>query len=351
VTKKTEIPDWETLLAHAAPLQAKIPAAILVGGTAAAVHAGHRISFDHDHVVKDLAKNYDTAIRALESIAGWHTHRRVKGKMVLGNVNKIAAGLRNQRRSAPLETTEVVVQGGRRLRLPTIEETLRIKTFLVVDRNATRDYLDVAALSHHLGLTKSAAALERMNELYAEFKDETGDLLTAVVAKLALPDPYGLSVARLPFAMARDGLLPRTFATISPRARVPSHAILLLGACAVGFVFSGAFDVLTDLIVFMLLLFNGVAVASVYVLRRTLPDVVRPYRVWGYPVVPALFLLATAYLMINTLLATPGRALAGLGIVALGLPLYVYYARRLPPSRPEDWLVAQEAAPTHVDSH
>ena len=148
-----------------------------------------------------------------------------------------------------------------------------------------------------------------------------------------------LAVARIPFAMARDGLLPRTFAGISPRTRVPSHAILLLGACAVGFAFSGAFDVLTDLIVFMLLLFNGLAVASVYVLRRTLPDAPRPYRVWGYPVVPALFLLATAYLMINTLIATPGRALAGLGIVALGLPLYAYYRRRLPPSRPEDWLV------------
>jgi hypothetical protein len=93
------------------------------------MHAGHRISF-----VKDLAKNYDDAILALESIAGWRTHRRVKGKMVLRNVNKIAAGLRNQRRSAPLETTEVLVQDGRRLRLPTIEETLRIKTFLVVDR-------------------------------------------------------------------------------------------------------------------------------------------------------------------------------------------------------------------------
>ena len=97
MTKQTEIPDWETLLAHAALLQTKIPAAILVGGTATAVHAGHRISFDHDHVVKDLAKNYDDAILALESIAGWRTHRRVKGKMVLGNVNKIAAGLRNQR--------------------------------------------------------------------------------------------------------------------------------------------------------------------------------------------------------------------------------------------------------------
>jgi hypothetical protein len=75
VTKQPEISDWETLLAHAALLQTKVPAAILVGGTAAAVHAGHRMSFDHDHVVKDLAKNYDAAILALESIAGWRTHR------------------------------------------------------------------------------------------------------------------------------------------------------------------------------------------------------------------------------------------------------------------------------------
>jgi hypothetical protein len=193
VTKQAKIPDWETLLAHAALLQTKIPAAILVGGTAAAVHAGHRISFDHDHVVKDLAKNYDAAIRALESIAGWRTQRRVKGKMVLGDVGTIAAGVRNQRRAAPLETTEILLQGGRRLRLPTIEETLRIKAFLVVDRNATRDYLDVAALSHHIGLRRSASALERLNELYAEFTGEDGDLLTSVVVKLSEPDPYDLT--------------------------------------------------------------------------------------------------------------------------------------------------------------
>jgi len=113
-------------------------------------------------VVANLANNYDTAIRALETIAGRRTNRRVKGKMVLGSVGGIAAGLRNLRRSVPLETTEVAGRSGR-IRLPTIDETLRIKTFLVVDRNATRDYLDVAALSHSLGLRKSAIALERMN--------------------------------------------------------------------------------------------------------------------------------------------------------------------------------------------
>ena len=153
-----------------------------------------------------------------------------------------------------------------------------------------------------------------------------------------------LAVSRIPFAMARDGLLPHAFAQVSPRARVPTRSVLLLGACAVGFVFTGTFDVLTDVIVFMLLLFNGMAVASVYVLRRKLPNVVRPYKVWGYPVVPALFLAATAYLMINTFLATPQRVLASLGIVALGLPLYAYYARRLLPSRPEDWLLVGTVA-------
>jgi len=113
--------------------------------------------------------------------------------MVLGKLGNIAAGVRNQRRSAPLETTEVSLQGGGLIRLPTIEEMLRIKTFLVIDRNATRDYLDVAALSHHIGLKKSASALGQMNELYEEFTSETGDLLTSIVVKLSAPDPYDLT--------------------------------------------------------------------------------------------------------------------------------------------------------------
>ncbi len=143
---------------------------------------------------------------------------------------------------------------------------------------------------------------------------------------------------RMAYAMARDGLLPRSLATVSERARVPTHAVILVGICASAFALSGTFDVITDLVVFVLLLFNGLAVASIYVLRRKLPDAPRPYRMWGYPVVPALYLGAAIYLMLNTLLATPGRALAGIGVVALGLPVYFYYARRLPAARLEDWL-------------
>ena len=156
MAKRRQVPDWEKLLAHAATLQTNVPGAILVGGTAAAVHARHRYSVDHDHVIKDLASHYDKAFASLESIAGWRTNRKVRGKLVLG-------------------------------------EMLRVKAFLVVERNTTRDYLDVAALAHHLGVRKSVAALERMNDLYAEFAGEGGDMLTTVVTKLAAPDPYALT--------------------------------------------------------------------------------------------------------------------------------------------------------------
>jgi hypothetical protein len=187
------IPQWELLLAHAARLQTKIPGAVLVGGTAAAIHAQHRYSLDHDHVVRDLARDYDASLRALESIVGWRTQRRVRGKLVLGEVDKIAAGLRNQRRSAPLETVEVRIPKAGRLRLPTAAEMLRVKAFLIVDRNATRDYLDVAALSHHLGLHASCVAVGRLNELYADFVGEGGDMLTSLVVRLAAPEPYDLT--------------------------------------------------------------------------------------------------------------------------------------------------------------
>lgn len=193
MAEKLKAPDWETLLAHAALLQAKLPSAILVGGTAAALHAHHRISFDHDHVLKDLSKHYDQANAALESIAGWRTTRRVRGKLLLGNITGIEAGLRSQRRTAPLETTTIELPNRGKLKLPTLAEMLRIKTFLVAERNATRDYLDVAALSHHLGLRKSVAALERMHDLYSEFAGEGGDIMVTIVMKFSHPDPYDLT--------------------------------------------------------------------------------------------------------------------------------------------------------------
>jgi APA family basic amino acid/polyamine antiporter len=137
-----------------------------------------------------------------------------------------------------------------------------------------------------------------------------------------------LASARFPYAMARDGLFFRSLSAISPRTHVPVRALAAQGVWAGILTLSGSYDTLTDYAIFALWLFYGLAAASVFVFRRRLPNADRPYRTWGYPIVPALFLLATAWLIINTLFTAPTQTLIGIGIIALGLPVYEYFQRR-----------------------
>lgn len=112
-----------------------------------------------------------------------------------------------------------------------------------------------------------------------------------------------------------------------PKLPVPVHATLFVGACACLFALSGTFDAPTDMIVFALLFFNALGLASVYVLRRTLPDIDRPYRVSGYPLVPAAFLVVSGGLMLGTLVTAPARAFAGIALVATGVPIFLFFNR------------------------
>jgi APA family basic amino acid/polyamine antiporter len=132
--------------------------------------------------------------------------------------------------------------------------------------------------------------------------------------------------ARIPYAMARDGIFFAGVARVSPRTHVPIRALVVQAVWASVLVLSGSYDTLTDYAIFCVLIFVALVTASVFVFRRTMPDAERSYRTWGYPVVPALFLLVTGWLLISTLLTTPGRALAGLGLMALGLPFYWYWS-------------------------
>jgi APA family basic amino acid/polyamine antiporter len=136
-----------------------------------------------------------------------------------------------------------------------------------------------------------------------------------------------LTGARVPYAMAQDGLFFRSLARLSPRTRVPVGAILVQGVWACILALSGSYDTLTDYVIFGSWIFYGLATASVFIFRRRMPDAERPYRAWGYPIVPILFLLVTAWLLINTLLTTPRQALTGLALIALGLPVYAYWSR------------------------
>lgn len=136
-----------------------------------------------------------------------------------------------------------------------------------------------------------------------------------------------LMSARIPYAMACDGVFFHGLARLSPRTRVPVRALVAQAAWTTLLVLSGSFDTLTDYSIFAVLIFVALATASVFVFRRTMPDVARPYRTWGYPVVPVLFLLTAIWLILNTLQTSPRQSLAGLGLIALGVPFYWYWTR------------------------
>jgi APA family basic amino acid/polyamine antiporter len=109
---------------------------------------------------------------------------------------------------------------------------------------------------------------------------------------------------------------------------VPVRALLLQGAWAIVLAMSGSYDTLTDYVIFGSWIFYGLTASSVFVFRRRLPEAERPYRTWGYPVVPVLFLVATGFLLVNTLGTAPVQSLIGLALIALGLPVYALLRRR-----------------------
>ena len=132
-------PSWEALLSSAAHLQKIVPDAVLVGGTAAATYAHHRVSFDHDHTLGDLKSRFDDVLASLESVAGWETARVKRPVLTLGSLDGIETGIRQLIRSAPLETQRLEVNG-ETITVPTRAEMLRIKAILILKRNATCDY-------------------------------------------------------------------------------------------------------------------------------------------------------------------------------------------------------------------
>lgn len=184
-------PALRQVLVSAAELQRVVPDAVLVGGAAAAFHAGHRVSFDHDHVLADLADRYAEILDAVEASDGWATSVRAsKPPMtILGSLDGVEAGLRQMRRTRPLETIEVQLGPDLMVTAPTAVECLRIKAYLVVQRNYVRDYLDVVALADHVGIDDAVAVLRDIDAYYVDRSGESGSVLTSLVLGLADPAP------------------------------------------------------------------------------------------------------------------------------------------------------------------
>ncbi len=187
-------PDWEFVLSSAARLQRILPEAVLVGGTASAIHAGHRFSNDADHVLKDLRHRFDEMLAELESVAGWKTARVQRPVQIPGSLDGIETGVRHLIRSEPLETT-VVDHRGAKIAVPTEAEILRIKGVLILKRNATRDYLDFVALAGHIGDKRVTHALRAFDRLYPQDNGESP--LQQLQVQLANPLPYDLKATEL----------------------------------------------------------------------------------------------------------------------------------------------------------
>ncbi len=136
-----------------------------------------------------------------------------------------------------------------------------------------------------------------------------------------------LTAPRVFFAMARDGLFFRKFAEVHPKLLTPYVSIVATGAWAAVLSVTGTFEQLATYVVFGQWIFFGLTVGAVMVLRRTRPQIERPYRTWGYPVTPVIFIAAALYISGSTLVTQPLHAAAGLALILAGVPAYWYWQR------------------------
>jgi len=146
--------------------------------------------------------------------------------------------------------------------------------------------------------------------------------LAMIVAALGTLNSSILSGARVPYAMARDGLFFRVTGTVHPRFRTPGGALIFQGMLAGLMALTGTFEELTSLFVFAAWIFYALSVVAMFRLRRIAPDLKRPYRTWGYPVVPALFVGGAVALTVNIWIDRPVRSTIGLAMILSGLPFY-----------------------------
>jgi basic amino acid/polyamine antiporter, APA family len=184
------------------------------------------------------------------------------------------------------------------------------------------------AYVHVLGASGLAATKTPAADLAAGLMGETG---ARAVSLLIVVSTFGflnlalLTAPRVYYAMAADGLFFRSLARLSPRFHVPTAAILLQGGLAAAFALTSSYDRLLSYAVFADWVFFALAGVALIVFRRQRPDAPRPYPAPAYPWVPLLFTLAGAGIVLNLFVADLSNALAAAGVIALGVPVYLFW--------------------------
>lgn len=187
-------------------------------------------------------------------------------------------------------------------------------------------------------MAQAIEAAEQTGQSYLVASDVATTIMGAAGAALVvvailistLGSNHGIvfTAARIPYAMAKEGLFFQSMAQVNARFRTPLFALIVQGVLACILTLSGTYDQLYTYVVFASWLFYAMSCGAVIILRRKAPQMERPYKTWGYPVVPVVFILFAVWLMVNTIIEAPRDAAIGVGIIALGLPLYFYWQRK-----------------------
>ena len=162
-----------------------------------------------------------------------------------------------------------------------------------------------------------------------------GDIGVYIISGMILISTFGCTNAtillssRIYYAMACNGLFFKKAAQCHPTKNTPAYALIYQGVWAVILVFTGSFDVLTDLLIIAAFVFYGLIVLAVIILRRKQPRLTRPYKTWGYPVTAWIFLIFCAVLLIVSLIESPVKSLIGFCLIASGLPFFYYWNQQL----------------------
>ena len=175
------------------------------------------------------------------------------------------------------------------------------------------------ASSNHVGATAAERVLGPAG----------GTMVAAIILLSIIGTLNGcfLTSPRIYFAQAHDGLFFKQFARVHPRFKTPAFSIVAQALWSIVLLLSGTYETLADYAMFALWVFYGLMVLGLMLLRRSQPDLPRPYRMWGYPITPLLFLAVTLWFLINTLITRPGPSLAGLAFIATGVPIYFFWRK------------------------
>ena len=201
---------------------------------------------------------------------------------------------------------------------------------MVVYTSINFTYLFVLPIDEIVTLSKSQNTIAAVS-VVKHFLGSPGVLFISLLILLTTfgaTNTTALMPPRLYYAMAREGMFFKWASYIHPTYNTPSKAFLIQAIWASILVLSGSFDQLTDMLVFASFIFYGATALGVFILRYKMPDAPRPYKAWGYPVVPGLFILFCISLVIITLMGKPREALLGLGLMLTGVPFYFYWRKK-----------------------